>query len=154
DDEEPDGCTRCSDLQKFLASLLAPLDLWLRRRLLAQPRRRWDQCWFSVDRFERVRCRAVLHERLNAEVNIAGRSLLGPRHLDLVGDLFGRPALAVNAIGRIAGPEVTPLNVLTGPPPKQLRIALLLLLDRPVELWRPIINPSFAQPQPSIGVQL
>src|SRR5262249_28527654 len=79
---------------------------------------------------------AVLHEDLHAEVDVALRAGLGARAQHLVDDLFRPPgggARVADAAGVEAGPEVSLLRVLFAPPPQQHGVALLPLLDPPVE---------------------
>src|SRR5262249_7486798 len=98
----------------------------------------------------------VAQQRLHAEVNVARRPRLLARHLHLLGDLLSRPASVPG--GRptrvVARPEVPAPLVLSGPPRQQLRIALLLLPDRPVQPPAEIVAPALVEPALRVAVQL
>jgi len=79
-----------------------------------------------------------------AEAGVSGYLLRDQSLADLVGKLLNGPALVFGRgpVGGVARPQVPLLRVLAGPPRQQLRIALLFLLDRPVELRREVIDQS------------
>src|SRR5262249_14679562 len=95
----------------------------------------------------------VLHEGLGTEMDVPAGSLLSPCQLDLLGYLLGRPAfrLAGHPAGVIARNKQPLLAVFPGPPREEFWIALLLLLDRPIELWGKVIDPAFVEPLLGVG---
>src|SRR5436305_11036430 len=47
-----------------------------------------------------------------------------------------------------------PEHVLAPPPRVEPREALLIVVERPVVLWRQVVDPPFSQPSPRIGERL
>src|SRR4051794_4488462 len=81
-------------------------------------------------------------------MNVAARARQSPRLLDLCDDLLRRMP-----VGSEARPDVAVLRVLAHPPCQQLREALFFPVDRPVELRRPVIDPTAIEPELRVGVQ-
>ena len=71
-------------------------------------------------------------------------------------DLVGAPRIGpcADAHREQSRPDVPPEHILTPPPGVEPREALLRVVERPVELWREVIEPPFVQPAACVGERL
>src|SRR5258708_24156646 len=83
-------------------------------------------------------------------MRVAAGAWLLPGQADLVDDFLRVPLQADFGVV-VAWPEMARLYVLVGPPSQQHRIALLLGIDRPIELRTQIIDPALRHPLPRAG---